>query len=158
MSIKKVKPTYKSGYKQGYFTPRNIDKYKGEYPIIYRSSWERKFCDWCDHNEDVVIWMSEPFHIKYFNILDQKFHKYYPDFFITMKRGDSTQSYLVEVKPKAQLTKPKEPKRKTKKAMLNYKNAYVTYVRNLCKTDAMQKIAEQRNYKVMLLTEDSKIF
>jgi len=158
MSIKKVKPTTKSGFKQGYYNPQNPHKYKGEFPIIYRSSWERKFCHWCDHNEDVLLWMSEPFSISYFNILDKKFHKYYPDFFIQMKRDDIIENYIVEIKPKSQLMKPKEPKKKTRKALENYKYGYETYVRNLCKTDALNKAAKQRNYKVMLLTEDSKIF
>ncbi len=158
MSIKNVKPTAKSGFRQGYYNPQNPLKYKGEFPIIYRSSWERKFCHWCDHNEDVLFWMSEPFSISYFNILDKKFHKYYPDFFIQMKRDDTIENYIVEIKPKSQLMKPKEPKKKTKKALENYKYGYETYVRNLCKTDALNKAAQQRNYKVMLLTEDSKIF
>ena len=81
MSIKKVKPTSKSGFKQGYYKPKYPQKYRGEGPIIYRSSWERKFCYWCDHNMDVIYWISEPFSIPYFNLLDNKFHKYYPDFF-----------------------------------------------------------------------------
>ena len=51
MSIKKVKPTSKSGFKQGYYKPKYPQKYRGEGPIIYRSSWERKFCYWCDHNK-----------------------------------------------------------------------------------------------------------
>lgn len=158
MSIKNVKPTSKSGYKQGYYTPHNPSKYKGEFPIIYRSSWERKFCHWCDHNDDVLYWMSEPFSISYFNILDKKFHKYYPDFFIQMKKGDNIESYIVEIKPKSQLIKPKEPTKKTKKALENYRYGYETYVRNLCKTDALQKAAKSRNFKIMLLTEDSSLF
>ena len=88
MSIKKIKPTSKSGYKQGYYKPRFPEKYMGPGPIIYRSSWERKFCHWCDHNEDVLNWISEPFSIKYFNILDKKFHNYYPDFYVKMKKGE----------------------------------------------------------------------
>jgi hypothetical protein len=28
------------GFKQGKFTPSNPEKYKGTYPIIFRSSWE----------------------------------------------------------------------------------------------------------------------
>lgn len=164
MSIKNVKPTPNSGYKQGYYKPKYPAKYNGSFPIIYRSSWERKFCHWCDHNENVISWMSEPFSIKYFNILDNKFHNYYPDFYFKINRGigeDSMpiiESYVVEIKPKAQLQKPKEPKRKTKKALQNYKSGYETYVRNLCKTDALRKAAKDRNFKVMLLTEDSNLF
>ena len=162
MSIKKVKPNANSGFRQGYYKPKNPQKYKGPLPIIYRSSWERKFCHWCDHNEDVLYWMSEPFSIDYFNLLDNRIHKYYPDFYIRLRRMDEGkevfENVVVEIKPKAQLQKPKEPKRKTAKAMTNYKYGYETYVRNLCKTDALQKLAKSRGFKVMLLTEDSKLF
>ena len=79
-------------------------------------------------------------------------------FFITMKNGDEQTNYVVEIKPKAQLVKPKPPSRKSKKAFENYKYSYETYVKNLCKTDALNKEAVRRNFKVMLLTEDSKIF
>ena len=72
--------------------------------------------------------------------------------------GEKIEEYVVEIKPKAQLQKPKEPKRKTAKALKNFKYAYESYVRNLCKTNALNKMAKQRNCKVMLLTEDSKLF
>ena len=131
-------------------------------PIIYRSSWERKFCHWCDHNPDVIAWVSEPFSIRYYNVLDKKFHKYFPDFYVKLKKKEGertiTESYVVEIKPKSQLKKPVPPRRKTKKALKNYKWAYEAFVRNLCKADALQKIAESRKFKVMLLTEDSKLF
>ena len=48
MSIKNVKPNKNSGFIQGYFNPKNPEKYKGPSPIIYRSSWERKFMIMCD--------------------------------------------------------------------------------------------------------------
>jgi hypothetical protein len=158
MNIKNVKPTAKSGFKQGYYKPVYPEKYIGPGPIIYRSSWERKFCHWCDHNTDVIGWVSEPFSIKYYNILDKKFHNYFPDFYVKIQRDGLIEEYLVEIKPKAQLKKPEQPKRKTAKAMENFKYGYETYVRNLCKTDALNKAAAQRNYKVMLLTEDSNLF
>ena len=75
-----------------------------------------------------------------------------------MKKGEELVEYVVEIKPKAQLQKPKEPKRKTAKALKNFKHAYESYVRNLCKTNALNKMAKERNCKVMLLTEDSKLF
>ncbi len=158
MGIKKVKPTSKSGFKQGYYNPINPQKYIGEHPIIYRSSWERKFCHWCDHNEEVIKWASEPFSVKYFNMLDKKFHNYYPDFYMKMDKGGIMEEFVVEIKPKAQLQKPKAPKRKTAKALKNFQHGYETYVRNLCKTEALNKMAKLRNFKVMLLTEDSKLF
>ncbi len=63
MSIKKLRPNANSGFKQGYYKPKNPQKYKGPFPIIYRSSWERKFSHWSDHNENDVFCMSEPFSI-----------------------------------------------------------------------------------------------
>jgi len=162
MSIKNVKPNPKSGFKQGYYRPQNPAKYIGPLPIIYRSSWERKFCHWCDHNEDIIQWASEPFSIEYFNLLDNKIHRYYPDFYIRMRKagtdGHIIENYAVEVKPKAQLQKPKEPKRKTVKSMASYKYSYEQYVKNLCKNDALQKAGLQRNFKVMLVTEDTKLY
>ncbi len=158
MNIKNVKPNSNSGFKQGYYKPHNPNKYIGTGPIIYRSSWERKFCHWCDYNNDVIGWASEPFSIKYFNILDNKFHNYFPDFYVKLDTNGVTIEYIVEIKPKAQLQKPKPPKRKTAKALANFKIGYETYVRNLCKNDALNKLAEQRKFKVMLLTEDSNLF
>ena len=59
MSIKNLKPSNNSGFIQGYFTPKHPDKYIGPTPIIYRSSWERKFMIMCDSREDVIKWSSE---------------------------------------------------------------------------------------------------
>jgi hypothetical protein len=75
-----------------------------------------------------------------------------------MNKDGLIQEYVVEIKPKEQLKKPSPPKRNTKKAIENFKYAYEMYVRNLCKTDALNKAAVQRNFKVMLLTEDSNLF
>lgn len=158
MDIKNVKPNSKSGFRQGYYKPHNREKYIGPGPIIYRSSWERKFCHWCDHNPSVICWVSEPFSIKYFNILDKKFHNYFPDFYLKLNKDEIIEEYVVEIKPKSQLQKPILPKRKTTKSVANFKSAYETYIRNLCKTDALNKVAEQRKFKVMLLTEDSNLF
>ena len=158
MHIKDVKPSAKSGFHQGYYTPVNLNKYTGSGPIIYRSSWEKKFCQWCDFNDEVVKWSSEPFQVRYFNLLDQQYHTYYPDFYVKLVRGDKVEEYVVEVKPDAQLRKPTPPKRKTQKAMESYKWAYETFVRNYCKVEAVKEFARQRNYKVMLLTENSKLF
>ena len=159
MSIKNVKPTKNSGFSQGYFKPNNPEKYAGTPPIIYRSSWERKFMIWCDNNDKIITWSSEPVEIPYWSRQDSKKRKYYPDFYFKAKQIDGTyKQYIVEIKPKAQLQKPKEPKRKTVKALKSFKYAYESYVRNLCKTNALNQMAKERNCKVMLLTEDSNLF
>ena len=71
----------KSKYQPSY--PR---KYKGDpNNIICRSSWERKFCRWCDLNESILEWGSEEFWIPYLSPVDNKVHRYFPDFIIKVK-------------------------------------------------------------------------
>ena len=41
--------------KKSLFRPHNPRKYKGDVRnIICRSSWENKFCSWCDLNENII--------------------------------------------------------------------------------------------------------
>ena len=71
------------------YKPSNPEKYKGNYNnIICRSSWERKFCRWCDLNENVISWGSEEFFIPYVSPIDNKVHRYYPDFIIQVKESN----------------------------------------------------------------------
>ena len=42
------------------YKPSNPKKYQGNpNNIICRSSWERKFCQWCDRNDSIISWASE---------------------------------------------------------------------------------------------------
>ena len=48
------------------FKPTKPRKYKGDINnIICRSSWEKRFCSWCDLNESIIEWGSEEFWIPY---------------------------------------------------------------------------------------------
>ena len=41
------------------YKPKNPQKYQGNpNNIICRSSWERKFCVWCDVNKNIISWAS----------------------------------------------------------------------------------------------------
>lgn len=155
IGIKNVKPTLNSPYKQGYFKPMFPNKYIGSYPIIFRSSWERKFAIYCDTHSNIVFWASEMFAIKYYNIIDKKYHTYYPDFYIKVKTENGYKEYIVEVKPSAQLSKPIEPKINNTKAWLNYKKAKISYIINICKSNALKEFARNRNYEVLYVTEKS---
>ena len=67
----------------GKFRPSNISKYKGDPTnIIYRSLWERKFMVWCDKNENILEWGSEEIIIPYVSPVDNRIHRYYPDFYV----------------------------------------------------------------------------
>ena len=156
MSIKNVKPTKNSGFNQGYFKPQFPEKYIGPTPIIYRSSCERKFMMWCDMNDKVLSWSSEPVEIKYWSRQDNKPHKYYPDFYFKQKKANGdVLEYLVEIKPKAQIQKPEPPKKNSKKALESYKFLAEQYVRNMDKYNAAKTYSEGRNWNFIVLTEET---
>ena len=55
------------------FKPTKPKKYKGDARnIICRSSWERRFCNWCDINESILEWGSEEFWIPYLSPIDNR--------------------------------------------------------------------------------------
>lgn len=156
MSIKRVRPTKKSGFVQGYFTPNNPTKYVGPQPIIYRSSWERKFMMWCDKNIKVLMWSSEPIEIPYWSKLHNKQRTYYPDFYIKIEKTDGSIGHLiVEIKPEAQITKPTPPTTNSQKALKNYKFLAEQYVVNRDKYIAAQQWAAERGWKFAVMTEKS---
>ena len=86
------------------FKPTHPQKYQGDPSnIICRSSWERKFCLWCDTNPNILKWASEEFSIPYVSPLDGRVHRYFPDALIEYK--DSTgkvKKALIEIKPESQ--------------------------------------------------------
>lgn len=155
MSIKNLKPSGNSGFVQGYFTPENPDKYIGPTPIIYRSSWERKFCIMCDTKDNVLKWSSEPVKIKYRWTADKKEHIYYPDFYMkTAGTGDEPPiEWLVEIKPEAQIKKPKPPLKKSKKALNSYKFLAEQYIKNRDKYAYANAWCENRGWRFIVLTE-----
>jgi len=144
-------PSYKGKYR-----PSNYRKYEGDPTnIIYRSLWERKFMYYCDHNENVIEWSSEEITIPYKCPTDNKYHLYFPDFYMKVRNTNgSTQSYLVEVKPKAQVEGPKPQQRKTKR----YITEVATYAKNQAKWEAAREYCRDRLWEFKIITEaDLKI-
>lgn len=85
---------------KGLFTPQYPQKYTGDYPIIYRSSWELEFMRYCDLHPGVMEWASEPMKIPYQNPLNGKQTVYIPDFLVTyMQAGGKPSTKLIEIKP-----------------------------------------------------------
>lgn len=143
----------KYGYKQGKFTPLNKDKYKGSYPIYYRSSWELQFMQLCDQNPSIVNWGSESLIILYEDASRQNSkHRYFVDFNIIVKQADnSMRKIYIEIKPFAQTQPPAQRKSKY------YKDKVETYVRNICKWKAAKKIANKTGAEFKILTEKGMI-
>ena len=133
------------------YTPIYPSKYQGNAKyIICRSSWERKFCQWCDMNNSIISWASEEFSIPYVSPKDNRVHKYYPDYLIKVKeKNDMVKTYVVEVKPYKQTRPPKTPKRKTK----SYLTECVTYAVNQAKWKAAKEFCEDHRIEFKVVTE-----
>lgn len=135
-------------YYKGKFRPKNRSKYKGDSTkIVYRSLWERQVFRWCDKTDSVVSWSSEEDIVPYRCKTDGKLHRYFVDLKITFDTGET---YIIEIKPKAQTVEPKK-RRKTPK----YIREVMTYAKNISKWDAATKWANDRGYKFEIWTEDT---
>lgn len=134
------------------YRPINPQKYQGDPTnIICRSSWERKFCHWCDTRPGIIRWASEEFYVPYVKPTDMQIHRYFPDFRIDVQSNDGTvKTFVVEIKPKHQAVAPPVPKRKSKK----YLAEVATYAINQAKWQAAQEYCRQRNWTFMVVTED----
>jgi len=134
--------------------------YKPEYPkkyqgnpsnIICRSSWERKFCRWCDLNESIVAWGSEEIAVKYYDPVRQRVRSYYPDFIIKVKESTGQiKTYIIEIKPKRETMPPKKRSRTTK----SYLNEVYTFATNQAKWKAAQEFCKDNQIEFKIITED----
>lgn len=138
-------------YKQGEFTPRNKKKYKGTYPIVYRSSLELHVMRWFDSCQYVIEWGSESIIIPYVKPTDGKVHRYYTDFNVIMRDKDgSIRKFVLEVKPYKQTIPPKPHGNKKPKTLL-YEQ--VTYAINRAKWDSAEEWCKKHGYVFSTVTE-----
>ena len=137
---------------RGKYQPSFPRKYKGNSSnIIYRSLWERKFMKYCDLNENILEWASEEIALPYRSPLDNRIHRYFPDFYIKVKESSGVvKKMLIEVKPKKQTVQPKPQNIKTKGYIYEARE----YVRNQAKWKAAKNFCEDRQWEFKVITED----
>lgn len=143
--IKKLLPKRDSKYKQGYVNPDSCKKLFEDMrlkPVIYRSSYEKTFIEWCEKCKDVLHWGSECAGIPYINAYDGQQHTYYPDFFLEMTDGSKV---IVEIKPYSQTQKPK---------VLNDYNMK-QYITNMSKWKFVKEMCSAHDWKFWIITEKS---
>lgn len=136
------------------YKPEYPKKYKGDpNNIICRSSWERKFARWCDLNESVLEWGSEEFFIPYVSPIDNRVHRYFPDFIIKVRESTGEiKRYVIEVKPKKQTIPPtKTPKKKNK----TWINEVKTYAVNEAKWKAAKEFCDDHMIEFKIITEEN---
>ena len=132
---------------RGLYRPTNPKKYVGNTKqIVYRSLLERRFMRYCDLNQDILYWASEELPVRYYNPLDKKYHRYFPDFVV---KTVNNEKYMIEIKPSRQVTKPKPPKKKTK----SYMRESFEYIKNQAKWQAAKSYCDDKGMKFKLITE-----
>jgi hypothetical protein len=129
------------------YIPIFPEKYTGDPSnIIMRSSWETRFASWCDKNPSVLKWSSEETIIPYKCPTDNRIHRYFVDFKITVTTG---KTYLVEVKPKTQTQPPIYPGKKTQR----YLQESLAFMKNQAKWEAASEFAKDRGWEFKIITE-----
>ena len=133
---------------KGKFRPQNREKYKGNPSnIIYRSGWELDFMKYLDRQPGVLQWNSEEIIIPYKSPIDNKWHRYYPDFWVKTLKSET----IIEIKPKKQTKPPKEnPKHRRR-----YLREVKTFVINEAKWKAAKEFCENKGLQWQIMTEDT---
>jgi Holliday junction resolvase len=104
---------------------------------------------WLDIHPNVIWWNSEELVIAYRSPVDNKMHRYFPDFIAKMRQKDgSVMTYVIEVKPDAQTRMPVQ-KKKTKRFI----QEAATYAVNQEKWRAADIFCQEHGWKFLVLTE-----
>lgn len=130
---------------QGTYQVQHLEKYVGNKMPTYRSSWERRFCVFCDTHPSIIKWSSENVKIPYFNPLTNKPSYYIPDFLVQyVDKDGNTHTDLIEIKPSTQTTFESAGRSKINQAAV---------IVNSHKWDAAREWTEKRGINFKVLTE-----
>jgi len=137
---------------KGKYRPSHPKKYKGDPTgIIFRSLWERKFMVYCDQNKNVLEWASEEIALPYRSPVDNKVHRYFPDFYMKVKETNGAiKNYVIEVKPLKQCSPPKRTKKGQTRGYM--REAY-EYAKNQAKWQAATEFCKDRQWEFKVVTE-----
>lgn len=129
---------------KGKFVPKNPQKYIGKKLPTYRSSWEFAFMRFCDENNYITEWASEPLRIPYINPIKQTKTTYMPDFLISYKdKAGQKVVELIEIKPKKQILGEAKSQRDKIQAYINQ-----------AKWQAAELFCNQKGIKFRVVTEE----
>jgi hypothetical protein len=135
---------------KGWFRPKNPKKYKGDATnVVYRSNWELRVMKHFDEDPNVLWWASEELVIPYRSPIDQRMHRYFPDFIAHVRQKTGKEKTIViEVKPEKQTKKPIQ-KRQTRRFL----EEAATYAINQEKWRAADIFCQKEGWDFMVLTE-----
>jgi hypothetical protein len=135
---------------KGWFRPKNPKKYKGDATnVVYRSNWELRVMKHFDEDPNVLWWASEELVIPYRSPVDQRMHRYFPDFIARVRQKTGKEKTIViEIKPEKQTKKPIQ-KRQTRRFL----EEAATYAINQEKWRAADIFCQKEGWDFMVLTE-----
>lgn len=136
---------------KGKFKPKRPEKYIGDPTnIIYRSLWELRLMRYFDQNEAVLKWGSEEIIIPYISPVDNRLHRYFPDFYVKAIGPDGQiNTTIIEVKPAVQTREPVKQTKRTRK----YISEVMTWGVNQAKWKAAEEFCRDRKWKFKIMTE-----
>jgi hypothetical protein len=103
-----------------------------------------------DAHKDVVEWSSEEFSIPYRSPIDNKVHRYFPDFLVKKVSPTGIQETLVvEIKPAKETQPPQVQKKQTRQ----YLREVYTWGINSAKWKAAESFCADRKWKFVIMTE-----
>lgn len=106
---------------------------------------------YCDSHPDIIQWQSEEVVVPYFWIIDQRWHRYFPDFVLKKRNKDGSESIImIEIKPEKETKPPVKTKNKTKKRLII---EAATYTKNKAKWKAAEAFCAQRGWQFKVITE-----
>lgn len=137
----------------GKFSPKNTNKYLGDPTNIwYRSLWERRVMVHLDESSSVIAWSNEEIVIPYLSPVDNRWHRYFPDFFVKVKNKQGlVESMILEIKPKSQA----QPPVKKSKITRRYINEVMTWGVNEAKWKAASEYCKDRKWDFKVITEEN---
>lgn len=134
-----------SKWAQGQYQVQNPEKYVGNKPPFYRSSWELAFCRMCDNHPNILKWANENIKIPYRHPFTGKHANYIPDFMIQYIDKNGTEHVeLIEIKPSTQTTLENARSQKDK----------LSVALNAAKWTAAQEWCQRRGVKFKVINED----
>ena len=105
---------------------------------------------WCDRNVNILEWGSEEFFIPYKSPIDNRVHRYFPDFYMKVQESNGKlKRYVIEVKPKRQCSPPVKG-RKQKRTFIR---EVAEYAKNQAKWKAAKAFCEDRQLTFKVVTE-----
>ena len=105
---------------------------------------------YCDSNQNVLEWGSEEIIVPYRSPIDNRYHRYYPDFYLKLRENTGKiKKLIIEVKPRKQCMEPKPQKKKSRGYIYEVRE----YAKNQAKWNAAREYCLDKGFEFKILTE-----